>query len=90
MAVLPDLSAMKAEIEALRRENLALRAKEEARRNQPLTCKVTDKGGLSVYGLGRWPVTLYASQWRQLAKGMPEVMAYLEANTSRLSVKGEA
>ncbi|NBT05613.1 MAG: hypothetical protein EBS54_02270 [Betaproteobacteria bacterium] len=50
---------LRAELERLRKENQALKQAPQAR----VTMKVSDKGGLSVYGLGRFPVTLYKEQW---------------------------
>ena len=44
------------------------------------TIKVSSKGGLSVYGLGRWPVTLYASQWRTLLNASEDIKKALEIN----------
>jgi len=52
-----------------------------------ITCKVTEKGGVSVYGLGRFPVTLYGSQWDKLAANMDNVMAFINANRALLSTK---
>lgn len=52
-----------------------------------LRCKVSEKGGLSVYGMGRFPVTLYLSQWEALIKFMPEVVAFIQANGDKLSRK---
>ncbi len=54
-----------------------------------LTFKVTSKGGLSVYGLGRFPTTLYRSQWEQLlkAENVKALLAFIEANAKLLAVK---
>jgi hypothetical protein len=52
-----------------------------------LTCKVSEKGALSVYGLGRFPVTLYRGQWERLAAAMPQLEAFIAANASLLAVK---
>jgi hypothetical protein len=52
-----------------------------------LTFKVGAKGGVSVYGLGRFPVTLYYEQWKRLLAASPEILAYLEENKSRLKMK---
>lgn len=54
-----------------------------------ITCKVSDKGGLSVYGLGRFPVTLYRSQWERLldAQTVSGIQAFIVANTALLAVK---
>lgn len=54
-----------------------------------ISFKVTDKGGCSVYGMGRFPVTLYATQWRQLIQALPELEAFLTTNASRLTSKPE-
>jgi hypothetical protein len=44
--------------------------------NYELTCQVAEKGGISVYGLGRFPVTLYREQWQALAEAAPGVVAF--------------
>src|SRR6266446_5341775 len=59
----------------------------KAQSDRKLSCKVTDKGGVSVYGLGRFPVTLYASQWDKLLAGADMVRAFLTANRALLSTK---
>lgn len=51
--------------------------------------KVGEKGGVSVYGLGRFPVTLYYEQWIRLLDAGEELRAFLEANKSRLKLKSE-
>ncbi len=75
-----DMLAM---ILRLSAENDALKAA----KHKALSFKVTDKGGLSVYGLGRFPVTLYRGQWERLIKIIPEIQAFIEANADKLSVK---
>ncbi len=54
-----------------------------------ITCKVSDKGALSVYGLGRFPVTLYRSQWERLLAPdtAKSIGAFIEANAALLAVK---
>ena len=52
-----------------------------------LTMKVSDKGALSVYGLGRFPVTLYRGQWERLLGAQAEIAAFIEANAATLTVK---
>ena len=52
--------------------------------------RIGEKGGLSVYGLGRFPVTLYASQWRKLIALTPEIDKFLTANADKLAEKGTA
>lgn len=52
-----------------------------------LSFKVTEKGACSVYGLGRFPVTLYASQWDRLIEAMPQIKAFLNTNRDKLTTK---
>jgi hypothetical protein len=52
--------------------------------------KIAAKGGISVYGVGRFPVTLYSSQWEKLANRMPEIQEFLVANKGKYSEKPEA
>ena len=66
----------------------ALVAKLKAGRgNGRLTLKVSKAGALSVYGMGRWPVTLYRSQWERLLSASADITAFIEANTDTLAVK---
>ena len=66
---------------------LLLAAQKQSERK--ITCKVSDKGGLSVYGLGRFPVTLYRSQWERLLSPdtTKAIGAFIEANAALLAVK---
>lgn len=52
-----------------------------------LSMKVSDKGALSVYGLGRFPVTLYRGQWERLLSEAKAISAFIEANAATLTVK---
>jgi hypothetical protein len=74
---------MKAELERLRRENEAL--KKGA--SKGISMKVSDKGGLSVYGMGRFPVTLYKEQWLKLLNMSDEIRAFIAENEARLKAK---
>ena len=76
---------MLAKIAQLEAANAALAA-QPARK---LSMKVTEKGGLSIYGLGRFPVTLYRSQWERLldAETVTALKAFIEANAKLLAVK---
>ena len=74
---------MKAELDRLRDENERLKA----RQSRAVTLKVSDKGGLSVYGLGRFPVTLYKEQWTKLLDMAEDIRAFLKENDSRLKSK---
>jgi len=55
-----------------------------------LEFRVGDKGGVSVYGLGRFPVTLYYEQWIKLLEAAEDLKAFLEANKSRLKLRPQA
>lgn len=74
-----------AELAALKAENAALKAAGQAK----LTLKVSDKGAVSLYGMGRWPVTLYREQWERVFAAREQIEAFLEANKASLSVKGQ-
>ena len=75
--------ALRDELERLRRENEAL--KKGTMRGVSL--KVSEKGGVSVYGLGRFPVTLYKEQWTKLLDMSDDIRAFIAANESRLKAK---
>ena len=74
-----------------REQLLALVEKMKASQNKPLTLKVTEKGGVSVYGLGRFPVSLYASQWEKLIPFIKDgsLEAFLTAHADKLSRKDD-
>lgn len=57
------------------------------RRSGELEFRVGEKGGVSVYGLGRFPVTLYYEQWIRLLSAVDELRAFLEKNKGRLKLK---
>ena len=59
----------------------------EAKKSGKLEFRVSEKGGVSVYGLGRFPVTLYYEQWTKLLDAGEDLRAFLEANKSRLKLK---
>lgn len=75
---------MKAELERLRAENAALKTKKGDR---GLSMKVSEKGALSIYGMGRFPVTLYKEQWLKLLGIAEEIKTFIEENDSRLKTK---
>ncbi len=62
----------------------------EAISAKPFYCKVSEKGGLSVYGLQRMPVTLYRQQWERLLGKAQTVLDFIKANESSLKLKGAA
>jgi len=78
-------SDLKAELERLKAENERL--KNERGRSPSL--KVSEKGGVSVYGLGRFPVTLYKEQWTKLLDMADEIRAFIRDNDARLKAKGD-
>lgn len=77
------------ELAEVRAENERLKARAMVRGLARLSCKVSAKGGVSVYGMGRWPVTLYAEQWGKLALFMPEVLAFIQDNAHLMSSKDD-
>lgn len=76
---------MKAELEKLRAENEALKNKKAS--SGTLSMKVSEKGALSVYGMGRFPVTLYKEQWLKLLGIADELKKFIAENDSRLKTK---
>ena len=76
---------LKAELERLKAENEALKNKKSGRGT--LSMKVSEKGALSVYGMGRFPVTLYKEQWIKLLSISEEIKKFIEENNDRLKVK---
>jgi hypothetical protein len=57
------------------------------RRSGALDFRVGEKGGVSVYGLGRFPVTLYYEQWVRLLEAVPELKKFLEENKAEGKLK---
>ena len=80
---MPTEEEMQAEIERLRAENEALR---KPARGQ-MSLKVSEKGALSVYGLGRFPVTLYREQWEKLLAMADQIRQFIQDNTHLLKKK---
>ena len=81
---MPSNKELQAEIEALK---LQLSKANAPRAQGQLTIKRSEKGAVSVYGLGRFPVTLYAEQWTRLLSKSGEVTAFITANQATLSTK---
>jgi hypothetical protein len=75
---------LRAELERLRAENEALKA----RTSRTTSIRVSEKGAVSVYGLGRFPVTLYKEQWLKLLAMTDDIKKFIAENEARLRVKG--
>jgi hypothetical protein len=78
---------LEAEIERLRAENEGLRTRPQS--TSRIFLKTSEKGALSAYGLGRFPVTLYREQWEKLLGMAEEIKAFIKANDKTLKVKGQ-
>lgn len=75
---------LKAELERLRAENESLK---QGPRRGSLSLKISEKGALSVYGLGRFPVTLYKEQWLKLLGISDDIKKFIEDNNQSLKTK---
>ena len=82
-----DQGALIAELAALRAENDKLKAKALARNQARVNCKVGDKGNLCIYGLGRFPVSLYLSQYEALNAAWPVVQDFVEDHRAEFATK---
>jgi len=76
---------LKAEIERLKVENENLKNKKSSEGS--LSMKVSEKGALSIYGMGQFPVTLYKEQWLKLLGIAVQIKKFIEENNSRLKTK---
>jgi len=75
--------ALQKEIERLKAENEALKA----RGTRGVSMKVSEKGGVSIYGLGRFPVTLYKEQWAKLLDMADDIRAFIKEHEAQLKAK---
>jgi hypothetical protein len=76
---------LKAELERLKAENEHLKSQ----RGRATGLKVSEKGGVSVYGLGRFPVTLYKEQWTKLLAMADQIRAFMDEHDAELKTKPE-
>lgn len=83
MAILQDTASLQAEI-------LALKAQLAARTDGKISYKVSGKGAVSAYGMGQFPVTLYAEQWERLDNDATARKAFIAANAKLMAKKGVA
>jgi hypothetical protein len=77
----PSYEELKAKLSQLEKEV------DTRKRSGEMTFKVGEKGGVSVYGLGRFPVTLYYEQWNRLLGAAEDIKTFLEENKSKLKLK---
>ena len=77
---------LQAELERLRAENEKLKA----RSSKGLSLKVSAKGAVSVYGLGRFPVTLYKEQWEKLLDMSDDIRSFISEHASELKLKEDS
>ena len=75
--------AVRAEIERLKKENAYLKTV----RISNVSMKVSEKGAISIYGLGRFPITLYADQWNKVLDMSGEIKTFIVDNEAQLSFK---
>jgi hypothetical protein len=76
---------LKSELERLRAENESLKRSS----SKGLSMRVSEKGAVSVYGLGRFPVTLYKEQWLRLLDMSDEIRGFIKQNDAQLKSKGQ-
>ena len=74
---------LKNELDRLRAENERLKKGT----SKGTSLRVSEKGGVSVYGLGRFPVTLYKEQWKKLLDMSEDIRSFIEAHESELKSK---
>lgn len=74
---------LKAELDRLRTENAQLKGQ----RARGVSLKVSEKGGVSVYGMGRFPITLYKEQWLKLLDMADEIRTFIKENDTVLKTK---
>ena len=76
---------LKAELERLKAENERLKN----RQTRGVSLKVSEKGGVSLYGLGRFPVTLYKEQWTRILDMAEDIRSFIKENDAKLKAKSE-
>jgi hypothetical protein len=77
----PTYDELKAKLQELEKQV------DTKKRSGAMEFRVSEKGGVSVYGLGRFPVTLYYEQWTRLLNAAPELKTFIEENKSKLKLK---
>lgn len=87
-----DLGSMQAMLEAMQAKLATLEAQNarlKAANTRKLTLKVSKQGAVSLYGMGKFPVTLYQEQWKRVLDAADDIRAFIADNVDSLSVKGE-
>ena len=88
MTAAPTSAELLAMITKLQADNAALTSKlTQASAPRAITMKVSEKGALSIYGLGRFPVTLYRGQWERLLNSSKDIFDFIDRNAALLAVK---
>jgi len=77
----PSYEELKARVQELEKQA------DTKKRSGAMEFRVSEKGGVSVYGLGRFPVTLYYEQWMRLLGACDDLKAFIEENKSKLKMK---
>jgi hypothetical protein len=78
-----DIQTLMAQLQALQAENERLKAAKA----RAVTMKVSEKGAVSIYGMGRFPMTAYASQWQKVLDMADDIRAFIETNKASLAWK---
>lgn len=84
-----ETEILKAALARMQAENDKLKAENAKKANGSLSLKVSEKGAVSLIGMGRFPVTLYKQQWLRMLDYAVQIRAFIEANDSKLAVKGQ-
>lgn len=82
-----DNAALQAKIDALMAENATLKTTAQNKRYATVTLRISEKGCIVVYGLGRFPTSLYKQQWRKLLSMKDSILAYIDENEAILPDK---
>lgn len=85
-----ELARLKAEFALALAENAKLKAEAAEDAKRPLTLKVSEKGAVSIYGMGRFPVTLYGEQWAKLIAYAPAITKFMADNKAKLRTKEQS
>jgi hypothetical protein len=82
-----EIAHLKAESARLKAEIAQLKASVPEHEEKEITWRISEKGGVSIYGLQRFPVTLYKNQWEKIFDKVPQLQAFMQENESKLTTK---